>query len=153
MSHFYDLAVRFWDDLVSRPSGPLAFRLIVQPLMASALAIRDGIRDARRSRSPYFWTIYTDPTRRKARLVEGIRAVSRVLVFAAVVDVAYQLIALHGLRPFETVVIAVVLAFLPYLIVRGPANRIARRIFAAKAAAAAKGDSNQRNTSGNGQFR
>ena len=31
MPHTTDLAFRFWDDLLSRPAGPLAFRFILQP--------------------------------------------------------------------------------------------------------------------------
>jgi hypothetical protein len=42
-------------------------------------------------------------------------------------DLAYQLIELNALRPLETLVVAFVLAFLPYLLARGPATRIARR--------------------------
>jgi hypothetical protein len=133
VSHTVDLAIRFWDEMVARPSGPMAFRLVLQPVMASILAIRDGIKDAHMARAPYFWTIVKDSTRRKKRLIEGIRAVSRVLILAAAMDVIYQFVELRGFRPLETVVIALVLAFLPYLIVRGPATRIARRIFQARA--------------------
>jgi len=111
---------------MARPSGPLGFRFILQPIMACALAIRDGIKDARQSRSPYFWIIWTDASLRNSKLREGSIAVGRVLILAAAMDVIYQLIALRGLRPLQTLVIAVVLAFLPYLVVRGPANRVAK---------------------------
>jgi hypothetical protein len=30
-----ETASRFWSELVSRPSGPLAFRFILQPVMAA----------------------------------------------------------------------------------------------------------------------
>lgn len=133
MSHTFDLAIRFWDDIIARPSGPMAFRLVLQPVMASILAIRDGIKDAHLERTPYFWTIVNDPSRRKKRIIEGFRAISRVLILAAAMDVLYQFIELGGFRPIETVFIALVLAFLPYMIVRGPATRIARRIFQARA--------------------
>lgn len=126
MTHAFDVAIRFWDELIARPAGPMGFRFVLQPVMASLLAIRDGIKDARIDRSPYFWTMVSDPSRRKKRLVEGIRAVARVLILGAVMDVIYQIVALHGLRPLQTLVIAVVLAFIPYLIVRGPATRIAK---------------------------
>jgi len=112
----------------------MGFRFILQPIMASLLAIRDGIRDARIGRSPYFWTVATDPTRREKRIVEGIRAVMRVLILGVVMDVIYQIIELHGFHPLQTVVIAVGLAFIPYLIVRGPATRVAKYYFAKKAA-------------------
>lgn len=133
MSHTFDLAIRFWDEMIARVSGPMAFRFVLQPTVASILAIRDGIKDARTERSPYLWTILHDPARRKKRVVEGIRAVSRVLILGAAMDVIYQLVVLHGLRPLQTVHIALGLAFLPYLIVRGPVNRIARHIFHVRA--------------------
>ena len=128
MSFLFGPASSFWPELIQRSSGPLHFRFVLQPLMAAALAVRDGIKDARRERVPYLWTIWRDPTRRVPRLREGIRAVGRVLVLAIVLDVVYQLIVFHGLRPLQTVVIAIVLAFIPYLILRGPATRIARRV-------------------------
>ena len=128
MSQFYDVSVRFWDEMISRRSGPLAFRFILQPVMASILAVRDGIKDAHNNRSPYLWTILYDPDRRGGRLHEGMVAVARVLILGIVMDLVYQFIVLHGFRPVETIVVAVVLAFLPYLIVRGPAERIARRL-------------------------
>jgi len=126
MSHAVDLAIRFWDEMIARPSGPMKFRFVLQPIVASALAIRDGMKDAHLERTPYFWTIVYDPSRRRKRLVEGIRAVSRVLIVGAVIDVIYQYIELGGFRPLETVVIALFLAFLPYAIVRGPATRVER---------------------------
>ncbi len=126
MSQFADLTFRFWDELVSRSSGPLAFRFYFQPVMAAALAIRDGCRDAAGGRSPYLWTILHDPLRRRSRLIEGVRAVARVLVLGLVMDGIYQFIVLKAFRPVEMINIVIVLAFLPYLIVRGPASRIAR---------------------------
>jgi hypothetical protein len=134
VSHSFEVVTRFWDELIARPAGPLGFRFVLQPVMACLLAVRDGIRDARTDRSPYFWTVLTDPSRRQKRIIEGIRAVARVLILGAVIDVIYQLIALHGIHPLQTVVIAVVLAFIPYMIVRGPANRVAKYYFRRKAA-------------------
>jgi hypothetical protein len=127
MSYLYDVTTRFWDEMVSRPSGPLAFRFILQPTIASILAIRDGYKDARDNRSPYLATILNDPARRMPRLREGIKAVTRVLCLGVVMEAVYQFIELKAFRPVEMIVIVVVLAFIPYLIVRGPAGRIARR--------------------------
>ena len=39
----------------------MAFRFILQPVMAAIFAIRDGMKDARAGRSPYFWTVLHDP--------------------------------------------------------------------------------------------
>lgn len=129
----HDLHVQFWQEIFARPSGPLAFRFILQPVIASILAIRDGWKDARTQRQPYLWTVLRDPARRMPRLREGVAAVSRVLLLGAGMDLVYQVIQLHAFRPLETVFIALGLAFVPYLIVRGPAARIGRHILRKRA--------------------
>lgn len=124
-----EIVAQFWNELTGRPDGPLAFRFVLQPIVAFALAIRDGTEDARLGRTPYFSTIVFQPEERAARLREGWQATARVLALAVLMDVAYQLIELNALRPLETVVIAFVLGFLPYLLARGPVTRIARRFW------------------------
>jgi hypothetical protein len=57
---------RMWSDLIDRPSGPMAFRFILQPSMAAITATRDGLRDARTERSPYLWTIVRQSEERVA---------------------------------------------------------------------------------------
>jgi hypothetical protein len=52
--------------------------------------------------------------------------VRNVFLLAIGMDLIYQLIVFKGLRPMQGLVVAVVLAILPYLIVRGPVNRMAR---------------------------
>jgi hypothetical protein len=133
MSQFLDVTARFWEELISRPSGPLAFRFILQPVMAGLLAIRDGYKDASNNRSPYLWTILHDPLRRADRLHEGIQAVARVLLLGIGMEFAYQLFVLKGFRPIELVVIVFLLAFLPYLMLRGPAARVSRHLIERKA--------------------
>ena len=127
MSGVHDVAVRFWQELISRPSGPLAFRFLLQPVMATILAIRDGRRDAIANRTPYLWTIVYQPANRGPRLREGARALTRLFVLGVAMDVIYQVIELHGLRPLQTIIIVFTLCFLPYLLVRGVASRIAHR--------------------------
>ena len=61
MSEIQEILTRFWDQLIAQPSGPLAFRLILQPIMATILAILDGLKDARVGRPPFSWTILSDP--------------------------------------------------------------------------------------------
>jgi hypothetical protein len=84
-------------------------------------------------RPPYLWAILHDPASRSARLREGLLAVSRVLLLGAVMDLVYQLVRLHGLRPLETVAVALGLAFVPYLILRGPAARIGAQLLERRA--------------------
>ena len=105
----------------------MTFRIILQPTMAALLALRGGLRDAREGRPPYFWTVLTDSTNRTELLREGWKAIARVFVLAVVMDIIYQLIVVRWIYPFETLAIAVLLAVVPYLLIRGPVTRIARR--------------------------
>ena len=56
-----DIFVRQWHDLLARPSGPFAFRFVLQPVMAAIAAIKAGLIDARTGRTPYFWLILSEP--------------------------------------------------------------------------------------------
>jgi hypothetical protein len=117
---------RFWHDLLDRPDGVMRFRFILQPVMAAIAALRDGIEDARLGRSPYIWTLINSPSERRGRLAEGVISTARVLLLGLCMDVVYQLIALKTFYPGEAVIVAIVLAFLPYLLLRGPIQRIVR---------------------------
>lgn len=118
---------RFWDDLLNRPGGPMTFRFILQPIMAAFAALHDGMKDATSGRSPYLWTILVDPKERGGRLREGLIATARVILLGLCMDVIYQLVVLKIFYPGEAVIVALVLAFVPYLLLRGPVARIARR--------------------------
>jgi hypothetical protein len=121
-----DLLTRVWTDLIGRIGGPLTFRLILQPAMAIFFAIRDVLQDARQGRPAYFWALFTEPAHRRDLLREGWKAVAKVFVIAFIIDVIYQFIVLRWVYPGEALLTAFILAFVPYLLVRGPVNRIAR---------------------------
>ena len=114
------------NQLVGRLDGPLKFRLILQPAVAVFFAIRDGLSDARRGSVPYFWAIFTQPSRRKELIMDGWKAVAKVFLFATVMDLIYQYLVLGWIYPFAALSMAFLLAFIPYLLIRGPMNRIAR---------------------------
>ena len=126
MSEIQEILTRFWDQLIAQPHGPLAFRLILQPLMASSLAVIDGVKDARAGRPLYTWTLLTDPAHRGSYLREGLKRVTRVIIFALVMDAIYQFMVLRRFYLGEALVTAFVVAVLPYLVIRGPIARIAR---------------------------
>ena len=117
---------RTWDMLMGRDHGPLTFRLIVQPTMAALLAIRAGVRDARAGRPPHAWAITFDPSRRRELLRDTWHDVARLFALAVVLDLIYQVIVFHWIYPGQILIVAAVLAFPSYLLVRGPANRLAR---------------------------
>lgn len=117
---------RIWRQMLERSSGPLSFRFILQPSVAAIVAIHDGIKDARAGRSPFFQTIIRKPRERIGRLREGLIATARIILLGIAMDVVYQILVFKTFYPDEAVIIAFVLAFLPYVLVRGPITRIAR---------------------------
>lgn len=118
---------RVLTGLTNRVGGPMTFRIILQPLMASLLAVRAGLKDAREERPPYFWTILTDGTQRGHLIREGWRSVARVFILAIIMDIIYQWLIHRWIYPGEMLILAVILAVVPYLLLRGPINRVARR--------------------------
>ena len=121
-----ELFTRFWNEMIGRIGGPMSFRLLLQPAMAMIFAIRDGLIDARERRPAYFYSLFTDPANRRSRLRDAFKAVSRIFTFAIIMDLIYQVIVLRWFYPLQALIVAFVLAFLPYILLRGPVNRIAR---------------------------
>ena len=121
-----DMILRALTNLAARVGGPMTFRIILQPLMASIFAFRDGLKDAREGRPPYLWTLITDPSQRVDLIRQGWAGVGRVFILAIVMDVIYQLIVVGWIYPFETLTVSILLAVIPYLVLRGPVNRLVR---------------------------
>ena len=117
--------MRISDNMLARPGGALALRLLLQPTISAIIAIRDGIKDARTGRSPYFWTVLTDPQKRREQFREGIAATGKIILLAIVLDAICQYLTLKTFHPVEALIVAVLLAYIPYLLIRGPAMRIA----------------------------
>jgi hypothetical protein len=117
---------RLWRDLLDRPGGPMTFRFILQPAMAIIAALKDGVHDARIGRRPYFWSlIHGAPEGRSELLWEGIISTARIVILGVVMDSVYQWLVLKTFYPGQAAVIAILLAFVPYLLLRGPIERIA----------------------------
>ncbi len=124
---------RLWSNIVARPGGPMTFRFVLQPSMASIAAFRDGFADARSNRRPYLSAVLFGGEPHRAPLWEGVLSTARILILSLVMDVAYQLVFLDMFHPGELVVIAILLAFLPYALMRGPAARLAHAWLARRA--------------------
>src|SRR5262249_26210573 len=114
---------RLGHDLPRGPDEPMRFRFILQPVMAAIVAIRAGLEDVRAGRKPYFWMALG-----VTRLREGLNATARIILLGIVMDAMYQIIVLGRFYPGEAVIIALLLAFVPYLLLRGPAAPIGRRL-------------------------
>jgi len=121
-----DFWIRVVDDMMARVNGPMKFRLILQPLVAVIFAVRAGLADAKGGKPPYFWALVTDPTHRTEMFKDGWQSVGKVFVLALVLDIVYQVLVARFVYPGETIVVALLLAIVPYLLVRGLVTRIAR---------------------------
>ena len=129
---------RMWQNLFERPGGPMVFRFILQPVMASIAAFRDGLMDARSGRAPFLVTVLNNPRERAGRLNEAIVATAQIILLGLVMDGIYQFLEFETFHPAEAVITALVLAFLPYLLLRGLFARIARRWIAHKSSSQAR---------------
>jgi len=121
-----DALTRIWTDLLGRFSGPLTLRLFLQPMMATLFAAREGVADARENRPPYLWGFFTHPGDRRRMIGEAWRAIAKIIILAIVLDLVYQLIVFRRIYPVEAIDVGIILAILPYCLLRGPVNRIAR---------------------------
>ena len=108
-----DTLTRIWEHLVGRLTGPLTLRLFLQPAMATLFAVRDGVRDARAGRTPFLLTILGHPDERRRLIREGLGAIGKLVV-------------IRRIYPGEAIDVALLLAIVPYFVLRGPVNRIAR---------------------------
>jgi hypothetical protein len=123
---------RIWQNLVNRPDGPMVFRFILQPVMASIAAFRDGLKDARSGRAPFLVTVLTNPEKRAGRLNEALVATAQIILLGLIMDGIYQFIEFDAFHPGEAVIIALLLAFVPYLLLRGLFMHVARKVIAIK---------------------
>ena len=119
---------RGFDQLVSRAGGPLNFRLFVMPIVVSVFAIRAGLRDAREGRPPFLGALLKNTADRPRLLRSALKDTGRIFIVAVVLDTTYQLLVLRWLYPVQVLIVAVACAIVPYVVIRGPAARIARAL-------------------------
>lgn len=133
-----EVRARIWQNLLERASGPMTFRFILQPIMATIVAVLDGVKDARTGRAPFMETVLTDPAKRATRLQEAVIATARIILLGLVMDTIYQLIEFKTFHPAEAVIIALLFAFVPYVVLRGLVSRVARRWIGRQSASASR---------------
>jgi hypothetical protein len=123
----HDTFTRIAENMIARTEGPLHFRILLQPVMASVFAVIAGLKDARMGKPPYFWSLLSDRGHRAEMIRDGWKSVGNVFLLGLALDVAYQFIVQRFVYPGEALLTAILLAILPYLIVRGVVSRLAPR--------------------------
>jgi hypothetical protein len=86
--------------------------------MAAIAALHDGIDDVRRGHKAFFWTALWDRTQPTGRLREGLNSTARIVLLGLSMDVIYQHKVLHTFYPIEAVLMAILLAVVPYFVFR-----------------------------------
>jgi len=120
-----DFLGHVWQMLVGRADGPMAVRFILQPTVAVVLATVTALRDAREDRAPFFfWAIVTDPARRPEIFARIRKSVGKVFVAAIVIDVIYELLVYRWIYPGQAIIVATLLAIVPFLLICGPITRL-----------------------------
>ena len=119
-----DFLTQRFAELIGRLHGPLNVRLYIQTGVGIILAIRAGLRDLRQGRSPYFWALAFNAGGRHELLGQGWKDISKLFVAALILDGVYQVIALHMVYPIEAIVVAILLAVVPYALVRAAIPRL-----------------------------
>jgi hypothetical protein len=113
--------------MVARTTGPLHFRLLLQPVMAMVFAILDGRKDAKTGAPPYFWSFLTDRENRNQLFRSGWKSVGKIFILALVLDAIYQFIVQRFVYPGEAIITAFLLAIVPYILLRGLVTRLLHR--------------------------
>lgn len=116
---------KLWQNLIDRSTGPMNLRLLLQPAIAIFFGIRAGLRDAREAREPYLWKFFSRPGSRERLLKEAWDQVGKVFVIASILDGIYQYIVFRRVYITGVIIMAVMLALIPYLVFRGFVNRVA----------------------------
>jgi hypothetical protein len=101
---------RAWDQLVGRAIGPMHLRFILQPTMAAILAVRAGWREAEC----------------RSLLRSAWHDVGTLALVAFLLDLVYEVVILHSFRPRQALVVATLLAVVPYILIRGVIGWLAR---------------------------
>lgn len=127
-----EIVVRLWHNITARLTGPMNLRLIIQPTVATILAVRAGLRDAHQNRPAFLWVVLRNSAHRRDLLRQGRKYVGKVFFVAVILDVIYQLIVHRGVYLLELLITAVTLAIVPYVLLRGPISRIARMVMNAR---------------------
>ena len=114
----------FLEAVGIRHNGPMAFRLILQPIMSLIYATLAGVRDAKAGNPPFLSALISGKADRKQLLKELWKDVGKVFILAVIMEAIFEIIEFKTIHPLEILRVSFWLAIVPYLIFRGPVKRI-----------------------------
>ena len=123
----------FSEGLEARMTGPGKGRFVLQPLVAIALGVRDGIADAKQGKPPYFIRILFTSEHKLFVLKTSLKQIATPLTIGIVLDLILQWVIFQAVHLLPALLAGTILVALPYSVARGLSNRIARRWFERRA--------------------
>ena len=122
------LLSQVFQGVVERFNGPGGFRLMLQPLVAVALGIRDGLRDSKEGKPAYFIGIVFCREERREMLASTLNNILTPFIIGVVIDLVLQYFIFRRVRLIPAVIVGFLLIGLPYSLARGITNRISTGI-------------------------
>jgi len=117
---------QFFEDVLSRLSGPGRLRFIFQPTIAILLGVRDGVKDAQAG-APTFLRALAFHTEARGELLRSAFASTRDLVCVAILlDMVSQFLIFGSVRPGAALLVGPVLIGAPYSASRALTNQFRR---------------------------
>lgn len=116
-----------WEKIQARVTGPFHFRLILQPLIAIILGIRDGRIAAKAGKRPIFLHMVTSKDDRLNYLKQVWRAIVKPLVIGIILDMIVQFIIFKSVRIWGAILLGAIIIALPYALSLGLSNRYFRQ--------------------------
>jgi hypothetical protein len=123
-----------WERFLARTEGPMSLRIILEPLMALVLTFIAARRDIKKGFTPYMYRFWTTRGRSRDLVKEAWKAAGIVFVLGVMLDLLYQSAVVLGLNrqakfyPLESLLVALVLAVIPYWLFRRPLNRFMKSL-------------------------
>jgi len=124
----YLFSEKFLEDLVARVTGPMSFRFILQPAIAVALGIRDGLMDAKAGLPPFIYDLVFKPKDRERQLKSALHRLLTPIILATILDAIAQYLISKQIRPLMALLVGTFVMGLPYAVARAITNRIASRL-------------------------
>lgn len=124
----YLFSEQWLTDMGLRLTGPMALRFVVQPIVATLLGIRDGLRDAKAGEPPFIYDIVMSPKDRKRQAASGWKGIGKGVIVGVVLDAVIQFLMLGTVYPGAALIVGIGLMGLPYSVARGITNRVVTRV-------------------------
>jgi len=120
----YLFSADFFMHLADRLHGPMSMRFFLQPVVAIALGIKDGIKDAKAGTPPFIYDLVFKPQNRQRQLKSALKTLLKPIIIAIVLDAIVQFMMFRFVWPGAAIIVGVFIMGLPYALARGISNRI-----------------------------